>query len=947
VAFRPDVNQELLIDGVVYSITEHPMARGMPYGQEGRAGIVYQVVAAGNERRALKVFKRRFSVPSLVNLSERLANFADMTGLRVCRRSVLTPRRHTELLRQYPDLTYAVLMPWIVGPTWMEVMLEKTPLTPEQSLGISRAFANILAGMEERGVAHCDLSGANMILPVLAPDAERFGGVFDTVELVDVEQLYGPGLEKSEFVIGGSQGYASRFGQYGSWDPRADRFAGAILLVEMLAWCDERTREAAWGETYFDPSEMQTDSERYHLLKTVLAERWGAGVASLLEEVWKSETLTDCPTLGSWLVAIPEQVPVKVERVEAAPDAPITMSPEEIDPEIRGMIELAQRLEAEGNWNKARNTYLFAQSLAPQGSKTHRYLEQLVSGLDEREREATQELPFVAGAAAVPVGAVVGAEATDAFMEDTSALYADALEAFNAGEWAAASELLTEVIRRQPDFERDGRRADQLLVEARNNQRRATDPGATQAVVMPVAPIAPVVPIVSAAPVEEAVPTPVQPPANEPQVTHVVQTGEPTVPMGAMPDLALAQRSQAPTQVMPVQGQAQAVPTQATQTTVVRTGRSNRSMILIPAILVAALLVFGGIAFAVLSASNDGQARAEAEQRAATSTAEAELVIIAAATEAAASTSEAVATEEAGSMVAQATQTAQRSARGTITAQARATDAGLKVLGMQATETAKVAATTGAAGTAQALGIVVATEQANATATAAAVAIVQGTQQVQQQATAQAQAQATQQANAQATTQAQGQVAAQTQAALNTQATIEARALATAQAQVAATARAQQPTQPPPTPKPPTPKPDPPTQPPPTQPPPTQPPPTQPPPTQPPPTPEPPTPIPPIDNCGIAGSRNGRATPNTIPQGGSLQFQITGFTPGEGFTFRWLKPNGDPYAPASASSSFIGPDGTFTFPYTVPSDWGPGRWALQVRGASSGHEALVYFCILR
>ncbi|MDQ3928651.1 MAG: hypothetical protein M3328_05835, partial [Chloroflexota bacterium] len=713
-AFRPDVNQELLIDGVVYSITEHPMARGMPYGQEGRAGIVYQVVA-GNERRALKVFKRRFSVPSLVNLSERLANFADMTGLRVCRRSVLTPRRHTELLRQYPDLTYAVLMPWIVGPTWMEVMLEKTPLTPEQSLGISRAFANILAGMEERGVAHCDLSGANMILPVLAPEEELKGGTFDTVELVDVEQLYGPGLEKSEFVIGGSQGYASRFGQYGSWDPKADRFAGAILLVEMLSWCDERTREAAWGETYFDPQEMQTDSERYHLLRTVLSERWGAGVATLLEEVWKSETLTDCPTLGSWLVAIPEQVPTKVERVEVTSDAPLTMSPQDIDPEIRGMIELAQALEVEGNWNKARNTYLIAQSLAPQGSKTYRYLEQLVSDMDQREREATQVLPVVAaGAAVATVATGVGAaEATDAFMEETSALYADALEAFNAGEWAAASELLTEVIRRQPHFERDGRRADQLLAEARTNQRRATDPGATQAVVMPVAPVAPIAPVVPPTPVEAAVPVTVPPPANEPPVAHVEQLVE-AVNVSAMPDPELAQRAQAPTQVMPVQvqPQAQAIPPQATQTTVVRTRKSNRSMILIPAILVAALLLFGGIALAVLMASNDGQARVAAEQRAATSTAEAELVVIAAATEAAESTAVAAATEDANSSVAGATQTAQRSARGTITAQARATSAGLKVLGMQATETAKVAATTEAAGTAQALGVVVATEQA-------------------------------------------------------------------------------------------------------------------------------------------------------------------------------------------------------------------------------------------
>jgi hypothetical protein len=41
--FQPQVNQELTIDDVTYRIAEHPAAPGIPYGQEGRQAIVYQL----------------------------------------------------------------------------------------------------------------------------------------------------------------------------------------------------------------------------------------------------------------------------------------------------------------------------------------------------------------------------------------------------------------------------------------------------------------------------------------------------------------------------------------------------------------------------------------------------------------------------------------------------------------------------------------------------------------------------------------------------------------------------------------------------------------------------------------------------------------------------------------------------------------------------------------
>jgi hypothetical protein len=70
-AFRPNVGDELTLNGVTYRIAEHPAAPGIPYGQEGRAGIVYQLLpadrSAGFQPAALKVFRARFRTPALVS----------------------------------------------------------------------------------------------------------------------------------------------------------------------------------------------------------------------------------------------------------------------------------------------------------------------------------------------------------------------------------------------------------------------------------------------------------------------------------------------------------------------------------------------------------------------------------------------------------------------------------------------------------------------------------------------------------------------------------------------------------------------------------------------------------------------------------------------------------------------------------------------------------------
>lgn len=433
-SFTPNINQVLLIDTIACRIAEHPAAPGIPYGQEGRAAVVYQLHIPGNRAVALKVFKPRYRLPALVSLAEQIAPFAQLPGLQVCRRTVLTPQRHGGLLKQYPDLTYAVMMPWITGPTWMQVLLEKTPFTPEQSLTLARSFAGILAGMEQRDLAHCDLSGPNILLPQLA------GG--KDIALVDVEGLYGPGLKQPRDIMSASPGYAHQSTPGGVWGTEADRFAGAVLLAEMLGWYDARVRDQAVGDPgYFAAREVQQPSERYDILIAALREQWGEAVTRLFERAWRSETLWDCPTFGEWLVVLPESrhSSVTVNRTEPGSER-----------RIRTQLQQAQTLEEEGRLAEALDTYRQVIAFLPAGHVLADELELVAQDLESR--------------LATP------AAATSSETELVQ-LFTNGAAAYDRGHWQEAQELLSEVVRRSPQFALDGQSAHTLLAEV---ERRLT-----------------------------------------------------------------------------------------------------------------------------------------------------------------------------------------------------------------------------------------------------------------------------------------------------------------------------------------------------------------------------------------------------------------------------------------------------------------------------------------
>jgi serine/threonine protein kinase len=279
----------------------------MAFGQEGRKAIVYQLKGSG-QLFALKIFKLMYREPYLVDTCQTLSQMT-LCGLEVCDRQCLTHSSATSLLRQYPEMEYAVLMPWIQGSTWFDIVFAGARISDDASKQIAKSTAEVLAELEARGFAHCDVAAGNVIVNTTTGE----------VSFIDVEDMFGPGLAPPSAFPQGTEGYQHRDGrtaERGQWCAEGDRFSAAVLLAEMLAWHDPQIRQASDEEHYFSEDELQDpNSPRYKLMMDTLADM-SREIADCFACAWCSSTLAECPPLSEWaqLLEFPlisEWLPIK------------------------------------------------------------------------------------------------------------------------------------------------------------------------------------------------------------------------------------------------------------------------------------------------------------------------------------------------------------------------------------------------------------------------------------------------------------------------------------------------------------------------------------------------------------------------------------------------------------------------------------------------------------
>jgi hypothetical protein len=315
--FRPEVHEELIINGTAYRIAPHPQSPNYPFAQEGGRATVYRLDSS-HSSRALKVFKQMYRTSQVEITAKRLSQYATLTGLGVCNREVLSPNANGEAPLNESDLEWSVLMPWIEGATWYDILIETDERKRNIDLPTMRTvvqkFLNILLEMELNAVTHCDLSPGNILVRFWPPE----------VDLIDVEEICANGVPMPEILPKGTPGYTHRSASDGLWHPYADRFAGAILLCEMICWSDEEFRQHVHGDSFFDPEELQEDTARYQVMYRTLTQLGGSELAKLFEQCWFAENLSDTPAFWEWARGMQEyfrkvvsiQPPIK-EKLQA------------------------------------------------------------------------------------------------------------------------------------------------------------------------------------------------------------------------------------------------------------------------------------------------------------------------------------------------------------------------------------------------------------------------------------------------------------------------------------------------------------------------------------------------------------------------------------------------------------------------------------------------------
>lgn len=302
--FEPRLGSALVIGAKRYGFMPHPLlppAMDEVYVIEGGEALIYQVQdLETGQLWALKVSKPTYRNEQIARATAALAPYSHIPGLYLAQRLCLTREAYPELIAATPSLEYAVLMPWIAGRTWAGLLLDRAAsesYTPLNALNLAIATSQLLWELEAHHLAHTDIAGANI---VLAPD-------FREVELLDIDNLYTPNAPLPKRQSWGTPGYQHRnLGKNGHWRPEGDRFAGAILLSEMLSWWDPPVRQQTpiGAESLFQPRELQEyQGPRWQALRDALYALCPP-VLTLFDQAWASDDLADCPDFGTWTLAL-------------------------------------------------------------------------------------------------------------------------------------------------------------------------------------------------------------------------------------------------------------------------------------------------------------------------------------------------------------------------------------------------------------------------------------------------------------------------------------------------------------------------------------------------------------------------------------------------------------------------------------------------------------------
>jgi RIO-like serine/threonine protein kinase len=302
--------------------TKNFLFRDKPYeytGQSNRSGRksdILQLKSYDTEGLyALKVFKpefaRYYSYAQERMIQDKLATSHGFNW--VHQRIMLHSRHDGSILNQYPIFQNAILMPWIESPPWGTIKMayindikhiDTSMFNDKTAANLALLLSQALAELEINGMAHGDICDSNVLIDLAK----------NQITIVDVEDMYMSHLAYPDVTLQGTPSYQFN-ADFSAWTPYADRFAGALLICELLCLPQlSQDNRLAISEGYFLQEDINNRNTRC-VEYIALCEKLQAispELNKLFVATWTATTLEQCPSLTKWRDAITQLAPAKL-----------------------------------------------------------------------------------------------------------------------------------------------------------------------------------------------------------------------------------------------------------------------------------------------------------------------------------------------------------------------------------------------------------------------------------------------------------------------------------------------------------------------------------------------------------------------------------------------------------------------------------------------------------
>lgn len=275
----------------------------------GARAVVYRLKRDSDNREfALKVFlddyQMAYNRKNFAYFQNTLPTIPAFGWVR--QRILLTEIDDASLINQYPELRNAIVMPWFDLPQ-VDTVRNTLKSTADSSISqrtclhFGQLLAEILANLEHLGIAHGDIASSNVLI-----DWKK-----DELYIIDIEDMFHASLDQpatTQDSLGGTGGY--RFSEdFSSWQAPADRFAGALLICELLTLSNTECQSVSYSESYFHQDNLdtrafnRTNDQQYTTLYDEI-DQLNVKARDLLEHAWLESDITKLPTLKQWSEAL-------------------------------------------------------------------------------------------------------------------------------------------------------------------------------------------------------------------------------------------------------------------------------------------------------------------------------------------------------------------------------------------------------------------------------------------------------------------------------------------------------------------------------------------------------------------------------------------------------------------------------------------------------------------